>query len=111
MLLTVGPASFSVIKVTVYVPSSVMVKLQLVSDGVRSEHLSADIGAGPTATVTFSIGGVYADDDSLPYWMERCAQVNCNKLNIQCTVHVVVMNVCVSVNSVSNCLGVSVNFV
>ena len=89
-----------------------MIKLQLVFDGVRSEHPSADIGAGPsTATVTASIGGVYADDDSLPYWMERCAQVNCNKLNIQCTVHVVVMNICVFVNSVSNCLGVSVNFV
>ena len=80
-LLNVGPTSFSVIKVTVYVPSSVMLKLQLVSDGVRSEHPLADIGAGPsTSTVTVSIGGVYTDDDAVPYWMERSTYANHNKL-------------------------------
>ena len=70
--LNVGPTSFSVVKVTLYVPSSVMLKLQLVSDGVRSEHPSADIGAGPsTSTVTASIGGVYTDNGSLLYWIQR----------------------------------------
>ena len=57
-----------------------MIKLQLVSDGVRSEHPSAREGR-LTSTVTVSVGGVYADDDSLPYWMQRCTKANCNKLN------------------------------
>ena len=51
-------------------PSSVMLKLQPVSSGVRSEQLLADIGAGPsTSTLTLSLGGVYPDDGGDPYWM------------------------------------------
>lgn len=64
----VVPISLVVFSLTIYRPPSVMLKLQFISDGVRSEHPLADIGAGPsTSTVTVSIGGVYTDDDSVPY--------------------------------------------
>ena len=50
------------LSITVYMPSSVMLKLQFVLDVVRLEHVLADTGAGPsTSTVTVSVGGVYTD--------------------------------------------------
>ena len=63
----VAPISLVVIIVTVYTPPVVMLKLQPVVDGVRLEH-SSDALAGPsTSMVTVSIGGVYLDDDWVPY--------------------------------------------
>ena len=68
----VAPISLVVFSLTIYRPPSVMLKLQFIFDGVRLEHSSADTRAGPsTSTVTVSIGGVYTDDDPVPYWMER----------------------------------------
>lgn len=67
-LFDVAPITLVVFRLTVYRPLSLMLKLQFISDGVRSEHPLADIGAGPsTSTVTSSVGGVYTDDDSVPY--------------------------------------------
>ena len=66
-----------------YRPTSVMLKLQFISDCVRLEHPSADIGAGPsTSTVTVSIEGVYTDD--VPYWMERHERITVNSESKEC---------------------------
>ena len=52
--------------ITVYMPSSVMLKLQFVLDGVRWEHVLANTGAGPsTSTATVSVDGVYTDGDCI----------------------------------------------
>ena len=52
------------LSITVYMPSSVMLKLQFVLNGVRWEHILANTGAGPsTSTVKVLVGGVYTDDD------------------------------------------------
>lgn len=70
LLLRVVPISLVVFNFTVYMPSSVMLKLHILSDGARLEHPLSDIRAGPlNSTVTLSIGGVY--DDSVLYCMER----------------------------------------
>ena len=72
MLIDVVPISLVLFSVTVNMPPSVMLKLQLLSDGVRSEHSLADTGAGPSiSTVTASMGGVYIAEDGVSYWMGR----------------------------------------
>ena len=48
-----------------------MLKLQLLSDGVRSEHSLAATGAAPSiSTAIASVGGVYTDKDEFVNWME-----------------------------------------
>ena len=59
MLLTFTTAVYSV--------SAVMLKLQLISDGVMTSHLVVVGGSDVMVTVTESVGGVYTDDEGAPY--------------------------------------------
>ena len=45
----------------------VVLKLQLISDGVMTSHSVGDGGSGLISTVTESVGGVYTVDEGSPY--------------------------------------------
>ena len=45
----------------------VVLKLQLISDGVMTSHSVGDGGSGLISTVTESVGGVYIVDEGSPY--------------------------------------------
>ena len=50
-----------------YVVSVVVVKLQLIFDGVTLSHSFGDGGVGLISTITASRGGTYSIDDVFPY--------------------------------------------
>ena len=45
----------------------VVLKLQLISDGMMTSHSVGDGGTGLISTVTESVGGVYTVDEGTPY--------------------------------------------
>ena len=52
---------------TVYMVLVVVLKLQLISDGVMTSHSVGDGGSGLISTVTESVNGVYIVDEGSPY--------------------------------------------
>ena len=51
-----------------YLVSVLVVKLQLIFDGVTLSHSFGDGGVGLISTITASRGGTYSIDDGVPYY-------------------------------------------
>ena len=62
-----GPCELLTYISTVYVVSAVVLKLQVMFCGLISSHSLGDGGAGLILTVTESVGGVYINNEGIPY--------------------------------------------
>ena len=67
MSLGLSPNELLTYTTTVYMVSVVVVKLQLISNGVTLSQSFGDGGVGLISTITASRGGTYSIDDGLPY--------------------------------------------
>ena len=67
MSVGLGPCELLTYISTVYVVLEVVLKLQVISCGLTSSHSLGDGGTGLILTVTESVGGVYINDEEIPY--------------------------------------------
>ena len=67
MSLGLSPNELLTYTTTVYMVSVVVVKLQLISNGVTLSQSFGDGGVGLISTITASRGGTYSIDDGSPY--------------------------------------------
>ena len=67
MSLGLSPNELFTYTTTVYMVSVVVVKLQLIFDGMTLSHSFGDGDVGLISTTTASRGGTYSIDDGVPY--------------------------------------------